>query len=131
MDNPQAKLRSTNQVSKLNGLRPAQLRASRKLAQMQEKDSDNGNKPRHRKSSAVAESCWAQVLFAENLRFGPRIFRVLVFAVFHDVLGGNNGFLEATINLAQFPVDRNKENRDHEQQELDIHFFSSLAAKEL
>ena len=31
-------------------------------------------------------------------------------------------FLEATINLAQFPEDQNKENRDHEQQELDVHF---------
>jgi hypothetical protein len=32
------------------------------------------------------------------------------------------GLFEAAINLAQFPEDQNKENRDHEQQELDVHF---------
>jgi hypothetical protein len=31
---------------------------------------------------------------------------------------------EAAINLAQFPEDQNKENRDHEQQELDDHFLA-------
>ena len=33
------------------------------------------------------------------------------------------------MNLAQFPEDQNKKNRDHEQQELDIHFVSSLPAQ--
>ena len=30
------------------------------------------------------------------------------------------------INLAQFPEDQNKENRDHEQEELDAHWFLAL-----
>ena len=47
-----------------------------------------------------------------------------MFVVLHDVLGGNKRLFEAAINLAQFPKDRNKENRDHEQQELDIHFLA-------
>src|ERR1022692_783256 len=52
-----------------------------------------------------------------------------MFIVLHDVLGKNKRLLEAAINLAQFPEDQHKENRDHEQQYLDVHFFSSLAAK--
>jgi hypothetical protein len=54
-----------------------------------------------------------------------------LFVVLRDVLAGNKSLFEAAINLAQFPEDQHKENRDHEQQELDVHFFSSLAAKEL
>jgi hypothetical protein len=38
-----------------------------------------------------------------------------------DVLVGNKRLFEEAVNLAQFPEDQNKENRDHEQQELDIH----------
>ena len=52
---------------------------------------------------------------------------LFMFAVLHDALGDKRLF-EAAINLAQFPEDQNKENRDHEQQELDAH-NSSLAAK--
>jgi hypothetical protein len=44
--------------------------------------------------------------------------------VLPDVLGGNKHVFEAAINLAQFPEDQNKENRDHEQQELDVHFLA-------
>jgi hypothetical protein len=54
-----------------------------------------------------------------------------MFVVYHDVLGGNKHFFEAAINLAQFPEDHNEDNRHHEQQEWDVHLFSSLAAKEL
>jgi len=43
-----------------------------------------------------------------------------MFVVLHDVWGDKRLF-EAAINLAQFPEDQNKENRDHEQQELDDH----------
>jgi hypothetical protein len=42
--------------------------------------------------------------------------------VVHDVLGGNKCLFEAAIDLAQFPEDQKKENRDYEQQVLDIHF---------
>jgi hypothetical protein len=38
--------------------------------------------------------------------------------------GGNKRLFEEAINLAQFPEDQNKENRDHEQQVLDIHFLA-------
>ena len=47
-----------------------------------------------------------------------------MFVVLHDVLGRNKRLFEATINLAQFPEDQHKENRDHEQQVLDIHFLA-------
>lgn len=46
-------------------------------------------------------------------------------------LGGSKRLFEAAINLAQFPKDQNKENRNHEQQELHVHFISSLDVKEL
>lgn len=36
--------------------------------------------------------------------------------------------LEQTINLAQYPEDRNKKNRDYEQQELNGHSISLLNA---
>jgi hypothetical protein len=52
-----------------------------------------------------------------------------MFIVLHDVLGKNKSPFEAAINFAQFPEDENKKNRDHEQQELDIHFVSSLPAQ--
>jgi len=47
-----------------------------------------------------------------------------MFGVLRDVFGENKSLLEAAINLAQFPEDQEKENRDYEQQELDIHFSS-------
>jgi hypothetical protein len=50
--------------------------------------------------------------------------RSLRFVVLQDVPGGNKRFFEVAINLAQFPEDQNKENRDHEQQELDIHLLA-------
>jgi hypothetical protein len=34
------------------------------------------------------------------------------------------GIFEAAIDLAQFPEDRNKENRNYEQQELDAHLLA-------
>ena len=43
-----------------------------------------------------------------------------MFVVLNDV-GGNKHLFEAAINLAQFPEDQNQQNRDHEQQELDVH----------
>jgi hypothetical protein len=45
-----------------------------------------------------------------------------MFGVLCDVFAGNKSLLEEAINLAQFPEDQEKENRDYEQQELDIHF---------
>jgi hypothetical protein len=40
-------------------------------------------------------------------------------------MGGNERLFEATINLAQFPEDQNKNNHDYEQQEWDVHLFIS------
>ena len=51
-----------------------------------------------------------------------------MFIILHDVLGKNKSLLEAAINFAQFPEDQNKKNRDHEQQELDIHFVSPFVS---
>ena len=51
-----------------------------------------------------------------------------MFGVLRNFFGENKSLLEAAINLAQFPEDQEKENRDYEQQELDIH-FSSLNRK--
>jgi hypothetical protein len=45
-----------------------------------------------------------------------------MFVVLHDALRDKRLF-EAAINFAEFPEDQNKENRDHEQQELDVHWF--------
>jgi hypothetical protein len=45
-----------------------------------------------------------------------------MFGVLLDVFRENKSLLEAAINLAQFPEDQEKKNRDYEQQELDIHF---------
>jgi hypothetical protein len=50
--------------------------------------------------------------------------RSLWFVVLQDVPGGNKRFFEVDINLAQFPEDQNKENRNHEQQELDVHLLA-------
>jgi hypothetical protein len=38
-----------------------------------------------------------------------------------DVLAGNESLFEEAVNLAQLPEDQNKENRDYEQQELNVH----------
>ena len=51
-----------------------------------------------------------------------------MFVVLHDVWGDKRLF-EAAINLAQFPEDQNKENRNHEQQELDVHLFLALSCQ--
>jgi hypothetical protein len=53
-----------------------------------------------------------------------------VFIVIRDVMGRDERFFEATINLAQFPEDQNKNNHDYEQQEWDVHFFI-FSSKEL
>ena len=45
----------------------------------------------------------------------------LWFVVLDGVPGGNKRLFEVAKNLAQFPEDQDKENCDHEQQELDIH----------
>jgi len=51
------------------------------------------------------------------------------FLTHYDVLGGNKRLFEVAINLAQLPEDQNKENRDHEQQELDVHLLALAAQK--
>jgi hypothetical protein len=60
----------------------------------------------------------------ENLRSGLGFSWFFTFGVLRDVFGKNKSLLEAAINLAQFPEDQEKENRDYEQQELDTHFSS-------
>jgi hypothetical protein len=58
---------------------------------------------------------------AISLRFsGLRVFIAL-----HGVRWGDERLFEATINLAQFPEDQNKDNHDYEQQEWDVHLFIS------
>jgi hypothetical protein len=47
-----------------------------------------------------------------------RFFGLVVFV---DVRAGNKRLFEQAVNLAQFPEDQNEENRDYEQQELNIH----------
>jgi hypothetical protein len=37
-----------------------------------------------------------------------------VIIALHGVMRGGEDFLEATMNLAQFPEDQNKNNHDHE-----------------
>ena len=60
-----------------------------------------------------------------RIRFGFWIFRSLLwFVVLHDVPGGNKRLFEQAMNLAQFPEDQKKENRDHEQQGLDVHLLA-------
>jgi hypothetical protein len=57
-------------------------------------------------------------------RTGPQslpLFRALYAVIFRDLLSGNKSLFEVALNLAQFPEDQNKENRDYEQQELDVH----------
>jgi hypothetical protein len=66
----------------------------------------------------------------ENRRLGLRFSWLFIFGVLRDAFGENKSLLEAAINLAQFPEDREKKNRHYEQQELDIH-FSSLAPTSL
>jgi hypothetical protein len=40
-------------------------------------------------------------------------------------MGGDERPFEATVNLAQFPEDQNKNNHDYEQQKWDVHLFIS------
>jgi hypothetical protein len=47
----------------------------------------------------------------------------LLFVILLDVLRRNERLSEAAINLAQLPEDQQKENRDNEQQELNVHFW--------
>jgi hypothetical protein len=47
-----------------------------------------------------------------------------MFVMRRHVLAGSQSFLEEAINLAQFPEDQNKENRDYEEQELNIHLVA-------
>ena len=44
-----------------------------------------------------------------------------IFIALHGVMLEAEHFLEATMNLAQFPEDQNKNNHDYEQQEWDVH----------
>jgi hypothetical protein len=60
----------------------------------------------------------------KKLRLGLRFSWFFMFGVLRDLFGENKSPLEAAINFAQFPEDQEKENRDYEQQELDIHFSS-------
>jgi hypothetical protein len=47
-------------------------------------------------------------------------------------MGRDERLFEATVNLAQFPEDQNKNNHDYEQQEWDVHvFISSSRALEI
>ena len=62
---------------------------------------------------------------ASSLRFSG----LHVFIAFHGVMRGNERLFEATINLAQFPEDQNKNNHDYEQQEWDVHLFISSSEK--
>jgi hypothetical protein len=45
-----------------------------------------------------------------------QLLKLSKFVILRDVLAGNQRLFEAAINLAQFPEDQNKENRDYEQQ---------------
>ena len=58
---------------------------------------------------------------AISLRFSG--LRAVV--AFSGVMCGNERLFEATINLAQFPEDQNKDNHDYEQQERNVHLVVS------
>src|SRR6266567_1713537 len=45
--------------------------------------------------------------------------------------GRTTCLLEPGINFAQFPEDRNKNNHNHEQQEWNVHLFSSLVSERI
>jgi hypothetical protein len=64
---------------------------------------------------------------SSHLRLG---FSAVFMFVLPNVLRVKRLF-EAAINLAQLPEDQNKENRNHEQQELDVHFIGPSDIKEL
>jgi hypothetical protein len=49
----------------------------------------------------------------------------LIFVILRDVLAGRKSLFEVAINLAQFPEDQQQQNRDYEQQELDVHLVVS------
>ena len=50
-----------------------------------------------------------------------RFFELVVFV---ELRAGNKRLFEQAVNLAQLPEDQNEENRDYEQQELNIHFHA-------
>lgn len=51
----------------------------------------------------------------ENLRSGLRFSLFLYVRCLRDFFGEKKSLLEEAINLAQFPEDHEKENRDYEQ----------------
>jgi hypothetical protein len=64
----------------------------------------------------------ASVLFPKTSNPSIRFSRFFELVVFVAVQAGNQRLFEQAVNLAQFPEDQNEENRDYEQQELNIHF---------
>ena len=62
---------------------------------------------------------------------GINFLGLCVFIILRDVMGGDKHLFEESMNLAQFPEDQNKNNRDQEQQDWDVHSFVSLAPKGL
>jgi hypothetical protein len=69
----------------------------------------------------ISVSTLSQNAFAPNLRL--RI-GLSVFLSFLSFLMSHGNLFEAAVNLAQFPEDRDKENRNYEQQELNAHFLA-------
>ena len=47
-----------------------------------------------------------------------------MFGILRDVFGENKSLLEEAINLAEFPEDRNEDNRNYEEQKLDAHLLA-------
>jgi hypothetical protein len=64
----------------------------------------------------------ASVLLPKTSDLSIEFSRFFELVVFVDVRTGNKRLFEQAVNLAQFPEDHNEENRDYEQQELNIHF---------
>ena len=63
----------------------------------------------------------ASVLLPKTSDLSIGFSRFFELVVFVDVQAGNKCPLEQAVNLAQLPEDQNEENRDYEQQELNIH----------
>ena len=62
----------------------------------------------------------------ETRNIRPERFSGLrVFIALHSVMWSDERLPEATINLAQFPEDQDKNNHDYEQQEWDVHLSVS------
>lgn len=64
----------------------------------------------------------ASVLLPKTSDLSIGFSRFFELVVFVDVRAGNKRPFEQAVDLAQFPEDQNEENRDYEQQELNIHF---------